>query len=163
MITKLSCCLQEHITLLSGFNYFCLEICQSYCISFKQNVSCSSGFFQGCSHYPRCPTFAVMLRINPAVISLNFLGVFIWVCSDFIKLGSFVLSLFLYFYFKCLIFSLCSECLRCDFLSFFVATSLYIYFWNVSLVLTQFLKLLAFNFRHCVFNALIKLFIYFMH
>lgn len=85
MITKLSCCLQEHITLLSGFNYFCLEICQSYCSSFKQNVSCSAGFFQGCSHYPRCTTFAVMLCINPAMISLNFPGVFIQICSDFRK------------------------------------------------------------------------------
>lgn len=87
MITKLSCCLHEHITLLSGFNYFCLEICQSYCSSFKQNVSCSAGFFQGCSHYPRCPIFAVMLRINPAMISLNFLSVFIQVCSDFRELA----------------------------------------------------------------------------
>lgn len=82
MITKLSCCLQEHITLLSGFNYFCLEICQSYCSLFKQNVSCSAGFFQGCSHYPRCPKFATILHIFPAVISLNFRSVFIQVCSD---------------------------------------------------------------------------------
>lgn len=97
MITKLSCCLQENITLLSGFNYFCLEICQSCCSSFKQNVSCSTGFFQGSSHYSQCPTFAVMICIYPVTISLDFFNVFIYAISI-------LSSLHTIFHQKCVVF-----------------------------------------------------------